>query len=241
MINEAHFTAGLVTGFLGSAHCVGMCGPLVAALSLAGKRGNSGSGHGLAFHLFYNLGRTATYTLLGLLTGLAGSMIFLKSDLALATRVLLITTDLLVIAVGLNVLGVVGKLNIMNMKSEAIVRPFAFVAAKTAALETPLTGLPAGVVFGLIPCGFTYAMLMVAAQSADPARGAMTMLGFGLGTAPAVFMSGGFAHLLRGRAGHWMVRLAGLMIALLGGYHLYKHLMPLVMACTTGSTECCAG
>ena len=111
MISEAHFTAGLVTGFLGSAHCVGMCGPLVAALSLSGQQTNTGrpGGRGIVFHLFYNIGRTLTYTLLGLLTGLAGSMMFLKSDLATATRILLLLTDLLVIMVGLNVLGVMGK------------------------------------------------------------------------------------------------------------------------------------
>jgi sulfite exporter TauE/SafE len=225
MISEAHFTAGLITGFLGSAHCVGMCGPLVAALSLSGQREQGKSGRGLPFHLFYNIGRTLTYTLLGLLTGLAGSMMFLKSDLALVTRILLLATDLLVIMVGLNVLGVL--------------RPFAFAAAKTASYNSPLVGLPAGLVFGLIPCGFTYAMLMVAAQSADPTRGALTMLGFGLGTAPAVLLSGSFAHLLRGKTGHWMVRAAGLVIALLGSYHLYKHLMPLLTAYAAGAGECC--
>jgi hypothetical protein len=239
MISEAHFTAGLITGFLGSAHCVGMCGPLVAALSLSGQREQGKSGRGLPFHLFYNIGRTLTYTLLGLLTGLAGSMMFLKSDLALVTRILLLATDLLVIMVGLNVLGVLGKLNLLNFKSEAVVRPFAFAAAKTASYNSPLVGLPAGLVFGLIPCGFTYAMLMVAAQSADPTRGALTMLGFGLGTAPAVLLSGSFAHLLRGKTGHWMVRAAGLVIALLGSYHLYKHLMPLLTAYAAGAGECC--
>ncbi len=232
MIDTAHFTAGLVTGFLGSAHCVGMCGPLVAALSMAGQ-----VKRGIFFHLLYNLGRTATYVALGAVTGLAGSMLFIQSDLAMVTRGLLIFTDLLVIAAGLSVLGLFGKFKIFRLKGEGFVKPLTMVAAKAGGYNSPLVGFPVGVIFGFIPCGFTYAMLMLAAQSADVGKGALTMLGFGLGTAPVLFVSGSVAHLFRGKAGHWMIKLAGILIAAIGFYHLYRHLMPLF---TSAEADCCS-
>src|SRR5689334_21873097 len=58
---------GFLFGFLGSFHCVGMCGPI--ALSLP----PSSSGYGfISGRLFYNLGRVFTYSILGLLFGFFG-------------------------------------------------------------------------------------------------------------------------------------------------------------------------
>ncbi len=218
MISEAHFTAGLVAGFLGSAHCVGMCGPLVAALSLAGDERRS-----MGFHLMYNLGRTLTYTAMGAVCGLLGSVVFLYTNLAMITGSLLVMTDLLVIVAGLSVLGVLGRLNLFNLSGKGVSRPFVAAAAKIAKYRSPLVGLPVGMLFGFIPCGFSYAMLLVSAVSEEPSRGALTMLGFGLGTAPALVLSGGFAHLVRGWRGSVMLKGLGLLIVGIGAYHLYRH------------------
>ena len=53
-------------GFLGSFHCLGMCGPIALAVS---AKDNS---RFLRNKIIYNLGRTVTYSILGALIGLIG-------------------------------------------------------------------------------------------------------------------------------------------------------------------------
>ena len=58
----------------------------------------------------------------------------------------------------------------------------------------PVTNLPRalglGVVWGWLPCGLVYSVLLIAATSAKPVDGAMIMLAFGVGTMPAMLMTG---------------------------------------------------
>ena len=54
--------SAFLMGFLGSFHCIGMCGPIVLALP----------SKGVQYKLVYNIGRTITYMLLGLAVGLIG-------------------------------------------------------------------------------------------------------------------------------------------------------------------------
>jgi len=59
--------SALLIGFLGSFHCVAMCGPIAMALS-GGKENNWNY---LAGRSVYNAGRIFTYGVLGLMAGLA--------------------------------------------------------------------------------------------------------------------------------------------------------------------------
>jgi len=51
---------GFVIGFLGSFHCVGMCGPIALALPI----GKSSNFQLVVSRILYNLGRVVTYTFL---------------------------------------------------------------------------------------------------------------------------------------------------------------------------------
>ena len=70
-MTEPLYSMAFTTGLLGSGHCIGMCGGIVAALSISGE----GQRGGLLFHILYNLGRILTYTLIGLMVGWLGSAI----------------------------------------------------------------------------------------------------------------------------------------------------------------------
>ena len=59
---------GFVLGFLGSLHCIGMCGPIAFALPLK----NSSVGYRIVGALTYNFGRIVTYSLLGYVFGFFG-------------------------------------------------------------------------------------------------------------------------------------------------------------------------
>jgi len=83
----------------------------------------------------------------------------------------------------------------------------------------PVESLPQalglGLIWGWLPCGLVYSVLLLAATTTDPFAGACVMLAFGLGTMPAMIATGmsasKLAQFMSGK------RLgAGLLIVLLG-------------------------
>jgi len=209
-----------MAGFAGSAHCIGMCGGLVGALSLS-EDGRSG---GLLFHLLYNTGRTLTYGLIGFIVGWIGSAMVLKHSLQNITQPLLVGTDLFIILIGLGSAGLFKKINIMQLEFSGPVKIMTRAVRGLRNIPPALSALPLGMLFGFLPCGFLYAMALTAAQSADSLRGAGIMIAFGLGTMPALFLVGSAAQWFGSHRG-WMLRLAGLLVALMGCYNLYRHVM----------------
>jgi sulfite exporter TauE/SafE len=65
----------------------------------------------------------------------------------------------------------------------------------------PVNTLPRGFAFGMVwgwmPCGFVYSVLLIASLQLDAVNGALIMLAFGLGTAPALFIAALGAERLR--------------------------------------------
>ena len=222
-MNDPLFTMAFITGMLGSVHCIGMCGGLVSALSLSdtGKRG------GIAFHLFYNVGRIITYTSVGWLVGWLGSAFAYANTLAGFNQVLLVCSDIFVILLGLGSAGLFSrlKLNVMQLEFPGPVKKITRIVGHLKKMPPALAALPLGLIMGFIPCGFLYAMVIVAGQSAAPDKGAIILLSFGLGTMPALFLFGSAAHWLTTGQRVVMLRWAGIMVALMGAYNLYRHLV----------------
>lgn len=180
--------AGAILGFLGSVHCLGMCGPLALALP-GGRRGRAAL---IVSRLSYNAGRTVTYTALGLIIGALGE------GLAFAgmQRWLSITAGVALLI--------------------AFVAPASFVRKVTPTgfyltVQTVLqrfwnrlsSGSGSGSLFiigalnGALPCGFVYLALAGAAAAGSIEGSAAFMLGFGLGTIPAMLAAslvGGLAR-----------------------------------------------
>ncbi len=208
-----------MTGFLGSAHCIGMCGGLVSALSLTAD----GRSSGLLFHILYNLGRTITYSFIGLLVGWLGSAMVVRSSLQEVTRVLLIGSDLFIILIGLGSAGLFAKLNIMTLEIGGPIRLMSKAVKGLRKLSPALSALPLGMLLGFLPCGMLYAMALTAVQSADSLTGALTMGAFGLGTIPALFLVGSAAQWISSKK-NWMLKAAGIMVALMGCYNLFNHI-----------------
>ncbi len=219
-------TLAFTTALFGSGHCIGMCGGLVTALGLS----PDGQRAGLLFHLLYNLGRTLTYTLIGLAVGWAGSALAYKQSLHQLTRYLLLASDLLIILAGLGTAGLFGWLNLSRFEFAAPIRSMINATRVLRKLPPQLSALPLGMLFGFLPCGFLYAMIIMAGQSTDPLTGGAIMFAFGLGTLPALFFVGSAAHLISTASRVWMFRIAGVLVALMGAYNLYRHLHMATMA-----------
>ncbi len=219
-MNGSLVSMAFVTGLLGAGHCIGMCGGLVGALSLSA----SGRPGGWSFHLLYNVGRIATYTALGALVGWLGSALAYTDRFHAVTRTLLLVSDLFIILVGLGTAGMFAGLNITRLDFAAPLRAMSLAVRRLRQLPPGLAALPLGLLFGFLPCGYLYAVAITAAQSADAATGALMLLAFGIGTAPALLVIGTATQWLGSRARSWMLRTAGLLVAAMGVVNLFRHL-----------------
>lgn len=187
-------SAALLAGLLGSAHCLGMCagisGLFAVNASVATIRQQ------LPLALSYNLGRVLSYALLGIIVASFGSVV-VKASPSLAGGIRMLS-GVIIILVGLKVAFDLRFLNpIERMGSTLWAR-----ISPAAKRLVPVTNLPRalglGVVWGWLPCGLVYSVLLIAATSAKPTDGAMIMVAFGIGTMPAMLMTGlGAAQMAR--------------------------------------------
>ncbi|MBL0121549.1 MAG: sulfite exporter TauE/SafE family protein [Betaproteobacteria bacterium] len=80
-----------------------------------------------------------------------------------------------------------------------------------------------GMLWGWIPCGLVYAMLLTAMSAGSTARGAMTMAAFGLGTLPVMVATGWSAGRLRGWTRKPRVRMAaGIAVVAMGVFGIAR-------------------
>ena len=219
-MSESLVYMAFITGLLGTGHCIGMCGGLVSALSLSdvGQKG------GWLFHLLYNTGRIVTYTFIGAVVGWLGSALAYTDQFRTVTRTLLLCSDLFVILVGLGTAGMFAWLNVAKLDFPGPMRLMATAVSGLRRLPPALAALPLGLLFGFIPCGYLYAVAITAAQSTSVITGALMLLAFGLGTAPALFLFGSTAQWLSGKARTWMLHIAGIVVAGMGVINLFSHL-----------------
>ncbi|HTY38434.1 MAG TPA: sulfite exporter TauE/SafE family protein [Bacteroidota bacterium] len=165
--------AGFGFGFLGSLHCIGMCGPIVLALS-------AGSGSLARYtigRLLYNFGRVVTYSLMGGVLGLVGaglSLALLQQNISIIAGAAILLSYFARQYSGRLRLSLPGLPDLQSRIASLL---------KQNSLP-PLFLL--GLLNGLLPCGFVYLAITTAAVTADPLNGMIFMAGFGIGTIPAM-------------------------------------------------------
>jgi hypothetical protein len=166
---------GLMMGLFSSAHCVGMCGPLVLALPL-----HPSNPYRQAFQLLlYALGRISAYLILGILFGLLGQQIQMagwQQSLSIGLGILMIATVLLPQWKGFQTI----SLNpLFRPLHTALTRQFKKGRAGNLAFI--------GFLNGFLPCGMVYMAIAGALVLGDLTQAGLFMAGFGLGTVPALF------------------------------------------------------
>jgi sulfite exporter TauE/SafE len=112
------------------------------------------------------------------------------------------------VLVGLRMTGVL-KLRVFDAAGARVWRRLAPLAAGLKRVPRRARPFAAGMLWGWLPCGMAYAMLAVAAATADPGRAALLMLAFGLGTLPALLLATGFAGIGGTGASGPRLRIAG--------------------------------
>ena len=180
--------AAFVAGAAGSVHCVAMCGGLSGALGMRARRSGATWGQAFAHALTYQVGRISSYCVAGALVGSFGGLLQGAFDFNAAALVSRSLTGLILI---LAAVGILSKWRPLSRLERVGGRLWKHLAP--AARAIPRAGLRSslllGMLWGWLPCGLIYSMLLVAALARGPLLGAATMLSFGLGTVPAVLTS----------------------------------------------------
>jgi sulfite exporter TauE/SafE len=189
----AMFALGLVT----SVHCVSMCGPLILTYAVSGNTEGPWYRR-LVPHLAYHGARFASYALVGLLLGAAGSVLNFDAIRPYA----LILAGGLMAALGLGMTGRVRWARYLTPKPPKFladaIRTTRRKATTDAASgqESLATPLIFGLLTGILPCGPAVAAELASAATGSAATGALGMLAFGLGTAPLLLVFGASASLI---------------------------------------------
>jgi sulfite exporter TauE/SafE len=203
------YAALLLTGLLGSlGHCLGMCGPLVM---MVGVRFKAQGVSPLPNHLLYHGARISVYALLGAIVGGIGSLLGLGDGLSNLAGAVSLLLGLGIIVFGLGYLGYppLGRATGAGLWLNRWMN-----RTLTRGGTAGLIGL--GLTNGLLPCGLVYSALLIAASSGRTLTGALGMFLFGISTVPALLLVGMGAGALSVHSRQTLVRVAGLLILIVG-------------------------
>jgi hypothetical protein len=224
VIDPQTYLAAFLVGLLGGVHCVGMCGGLVGALTMGIARPSQGGVLAiLPFNLAYNLGRVASYTLAGALMGGLGVLLVSWLPVYHAQRVLLGLAGIFMVLLGLYLGGWWPGLVKIEALGGALWRRIEPWGRRLLPVRSPRQALLLGLLWGWLPCGLVYSVLIWSVSAGSVVRGALLMLAFGLGTLPNLLAMGLLASTIAAWSRKPMVRrAAGATVAVLGLYTLWR-------------------
>ena len=222
MPENISFFAALAVGFFGGVHCVGMCGGIVGALTFGlPAETRERPLRLLPYLLAYNLARITSYTAAGAIAGTVGLLGLSLVPLQQAQLVLLGIAGLFMVMMGLYVGGWWFGLTRIERAGSRLWRFIEPVGRRLMPVRSPAQAFGLGLVWGWLPCGLVYSVLIWALSAGGPLAGALLMLGFGLGTLPNLLAMGAFAAQLAAFVRRrWVRRVAGGMVVAFGVYQL---------------------
>ena len=180
---DTSLLSALTLGFLGSSHCLVMCGGIGAALGMGVDPGRR---HQTV--LLFQLGRVLTYALLGAgLGALIASVATLQSAVLPVLRVL---SGVLLVAMGLSVANWWRGMLVLEKLGQGLWRHVQPHAQARLPIRSASSALGVGMLWGFLPCGLIYTALAWSATAGNWRDSATLMLFFGLGTLPAMIATG---------------------------------------------------
>ncbi|HCY44844.1 MAG TPA: hypothetical protein DHU33_05410 [Firmicutes bacterium] len=198
------YTMLFLTGLLTSIHCVSMCGAinLIAIL-------NQNSQNRFERPLKYNLGRLISYTILGGIAGLLGSILTINN---IISGIIITLAGLAMFVMSLEMLGLfrIPRIKFLTPKHKKSSNPFLI-----------------GLLNGLMPCGPLQAMQLYALSTSSMIKGALSMFLFGLGTMPLMLLTGVIFTNLKGKNKILINNIASVLILVLSLLMLNRGLVAL--------------
>lgn len=176
-LDPAVLSTAFLAGLLGSGHCFGMCGGIAAGL------GALSPGRAVVPALQFNLARLLSYAILGLI---AATVLSGVSGLVPIGRWLRVITAVMILLIGMKFLFGFPGIGFIERGGAGLWKKVMPWALKAGSRNDGFGRVLLGVCWGLVPCGLVYSILVTAASTAHPAKGAITMLTFGVGTLPSM-------------------------------------------------------
>jgi sulfite exporter TauE/SafE len=209
------FLSALILGLLASAHCAAMCGGLQGALQqpLVMRSRRDGMWH----LLMLNAGRILTYVLAGVMLSFIGAKVVLQFDIPSITQALRYLAAFVLIALGLQLLLSKSKPFRWIEKHGAAVWQFVQRYMPQQNQSKLRHSLMRGLIWGFLPCGLIYGVLVSTLFLPNTLDAAAVMLGFGVGTLPAMLLTGGMYQAFRSFIRNRAVQTLGGLVFIQGG------------------------
>lgn len=221
MFDFASFVVAFSIGLLGGAHCLGMCGGIMGALTMAISTDDTLKRWSTV--VVYNIGRISSYSLIAFLF----YILIHQLESYLALEFMRYVAGFLLIAMGLYLANWWRGLVYLEKLGTYLWRHIQPLSKTLLPVKTLPQAFVLGIVWGWLPCGLVYSALAYSATAVDALNAIGMMLAFGLGTLPAVVTSGLLAERLAA-----FIRLTGLrrffaiLLILFGIWTLWHLLVP---------------
>jgi uncharacterized protein len=210
------FLVGLTAGV---STCMALVGGLVLgnAAKFAKQQPFASAREKFTPHVMFNLGRIATFFILGGVIGGLGSVLQISMSLV---GFLTILVGLSMLFLGLQLVDVFPRLSGFQFTlPKGISRAVGLDQAKQAEYSHKNAAILGGLTF-FLPCGFTQAMQLYAMSTGSPLAGALTMGTFALGTAPGLLGIGGLTSAVKGQSAKYFFKFAGLVVIALSIFNV---------------------
>ena len=200
--NDITYGMLFITGLLTSIHCISMCGAI--NLMTTFNRENKVN---LKRPILYNLGRLISYTLLGGIVGLIGSIISVNETI---NGLIIITASVIMLLMSLSML------NIIKFKLPKFIKFKNNIKTSNSFIV--------GLLNGFMPCGPLQAMQVYALSTGSFIKGSLSMFLFCLGTIPLMLGVGVIFNIVKGRTRIILNKIASVLILLLSLAMLFRGL-----------------
>ncbi|MEO1197860.1 MAG: sulfite exporter TauE/SafE family protein [Pseudomonadota bacterium] len=186
MTTDLTIFGGFLLGLAASLHCAAMCGGIASGITFMFDPKDARAR--AVVLLTAQAGRIVAYCLGGALVGVLGTAVYGVIQQELAFQLLQWAAAVTLLWIGLSVAGILPPLSALDGVARHVMPNLTRV---TEGLQTlgPAAPFALGLTWGLLPCAMVYAALFTAMLTGSAFGGAQLMLGFGLGTLPAVTLT----------------------------------------------------
>lgn len=213
---ELSLISAFLVGLLGGGHCIGMCGGIVSAVSmhLPNQAKDTPQKQPKIFFLIaYNAGRILSYTLAGVLAGLIGASSFFMGHVLPIQHMLYLISSLMLIFLGLYLAGFWHGITLIENVGRALWVKLQPYSKRYIPVQNLKQAFVLGGLWGWLPCGLVYSVLIAAIATGSALNGGLLMLAFGLGTLPTLLAMGMTAVKLKTTLQNvWVRRASGLLV-----------------------------
>ncbi len=213
----------LSASLVGSLHCAGMCGGLM--LFAVGADGNTNARTKAKLQVAYHGGRMVTYAALGIAAGWIGAALDFSGGFVGVQRTAAVLAGVMMIVFGVVTILRIQGVKIRRARVPGFIQRFVERSQKAAFGLTPMRrALSIGLLTTLLPCGWLYVFAFVAAGTASPVWGGLTMLAFWVGTLPVMVSLGAGMQLITGPLHARMPMITAVLIVVVGAYTAFGFL-----------------